>query len=72
MICCLCGLSLDKPGTKFLRIFPYEVAITPNGKPVLVASSMDDGAEEKLACYLCPVLYGAPRDLIGANERAEV
>lgn len=71
MICCLCGAHIV-PGDYVVRVNHLRVVEDPDGKDALVSVPFEDGTYKKIAHSVCPVLYGAPLVLVGAEGRFDV
>ncbi len=73
MICCLCGEAIDPAVDTVLRLTqlrPMENKITGTYK--LVEIPLEDGSKEKYMHPVCPVMFGAPLALVGADRRPDV
>lgn len=71
MICCLCGAYIV-PGDYVVRLNQMRVVESPEGKDSLVSVPFEDGTYKKIAHSVCPVYYGAPLALVGADGRTDV
>jgi hypothetical protein len=72
VICCLCGRRIEE-GELFISIGMYRYRESKmTGEAVRARVKLEDGSVEKVACPTCPVLAGAPLELIGAGSRIDV
>lgn len=69
MICCICGERFEDDAL-VIRLMTYRLRLEEVNFPynyTLLASQFEDGTSEKLAHLLCPIEFGAPMSLIGAD-----
>lgn len=66
MNCCICGFPFED-GDRVLRLSSYSFETSGGTEWTLRASRFDDGTSERYAHISCPVLAGAPMELIGAE-----
>jgi len=71
MICALCGETIHKENELVAKLTVYKSRIN-KGQPVLVKTILEDGTTEKLMHLFCPVSFGAPLSIIGADSRRDV
>jgi hypothetical protein len=67
MICCLCGEPLQE-GDLILRLRLEKEIWSPHlEKFVRVQADFEDGSKDKTVHPYCPVEFGAPLSLVGAD-----
>ena len=71
MICCLCGRRIEE-GEYFFRITFHRWFPSDTGDEVLTKEVLEDGSKEKRMCPTCPVMSGAPLDMVGGRHELDV
>lgn len=72
MICDLCGDPID-PDDVVVRLTMHRfMRIPAMSKEYFAQIPMEDGTMEKIVHSVCPVMFGAPLSIIGADRRPDV